>query len=51
MARIRGAQCRVVGGSKRKKLGEHKDRSDSEGASDEESVPKRKFSRTFHQSV
>ncbi len=51
MAKTRGAQCCVFGCEKRKKFGENKDCSDSEGSDDEESLLKRKFPRSFHRYV
>ncbi len=47
MARIRGTQCRVFGCSKRKRLGEHKERSDSEGTCDESQRLKENFPGHF----
>ena len=46
----RGTQCCAFGCNKRRKqkLDVEELRSDSEGSADEESVRKRKFSRTFH---
>ena len=49
MGRKRGTECCAFGCSKRRKLGDtHSCRSNSEGSSDEESLQKRKFQRTFH---
>ena len=49
MGRKRGSKCCAFGCSKRRKLGDTLScRSNSEGSSDEESLQKRKFQRTFH---
>ncbi len=49
MGKKRGSECCAFGCSKRRKLGDQTtERSDSEGISDEESLKKRKFRRTFH---
>jgi hypothetical protein len=51
MGKGKGPQCCAFGCSKRKKVctDSKSIRSDSEGASDEESKLKRKLPRTFHQ--
>jgi hypothetical protein len=49
MGKKRGSECCAFGCSKQRKFGDQTtERSNSEGSSDEESLKKQKFRRTFH---